>query len=57
MRFSAGGLKQGAVAVVDLEDGKLVVHPKEAAEAEMPAEAEVPAEDEVPAEAEVTAAS
>ena len=59
----SGRLKQGDVAVIDLEDGKIVVHSREAAEAEVPAEAETPAETETsaeaetPAEAEVPAAS
>ena len=59
----SGRLKQGDLAVIDLEDGKIVVHSKKAAEAEVPAEAETPAETETsaeteaPAEAEVPAAS
>ena len=56
----SGRLKGGDLAVIDLEDGKIVVHSKTPDEAEVPAETETSAEAEAPAEAaeaEVPAAS
>ena len=53
----SGRLKEGDLAVVDMEDDKIVIHCKKPEETEAPAEPEEPEETEAPAEPQEPAAS